>query len=156
MLSTETLSKFWEQLVIRRRRRSPGCTQVIKHYPTTLLQEVLHFDLVIPIKNRWLIIFDWSVGQQSIFFWSWNFDHRFSIIQFWNDRIIDFFPIFLWLGLSMNRSSSNMQHWKSQKKNFSIVFLFIFCYCYWLYRLIDFLRQIDQSFSTDQSNFLIF
>ncbi len=71
-----------------------------------------------------------------------------------NRLFFDFFPFFL----PMNMPSSNMQHWKSQKKNFTLVFLFIFCYFYWLYPLIDFLRQIDQFFwPIDRSiNFSIF
>ncbi len=35
--------------------------------------------VVIPIKNRWFIIFDWSVGKQSIFF-----NRGISIIDFWS------------------------------------------------------------------------
>ncbi len=81
------------------------------------------------------------------------FDHKISITQFWNYRMIDFFRFFFiffnffpfLFFLQMNMPSGNMQHCKSQKKNFTSVFLFIYCYCYWLYHLIDFFRLLDQS-----------
>ncbi len=50
--------------------------------------------VVISIKNRSSIIFNWLVGKESIFFRSWNFNHRFSITQYWNDQMIDFFQFF--------------------------------------------------------------
>ncbi len=36
------------------------------------------------------------IGWKTIdfFFRSWNFDNRFSIIQFWNEQMIDFFRFF--------------------------------------------------------------
>ncbi len=92
-------------------------------YTSSHFVAVVALWVVIPIKNRWSIIFDWSIGKQSIFF-----------------------PIFKKIFLPINMPSDNMQHWKSQKKNLSLVFLLIFCYCYWLYRLINFLRQIDRFF----------
>ncbi len=117
---------------------------------------------MIPIKNRWSIIFDWSVGKQLIFFSIMKFqssilDH--SVLEWLNDRFFSFFKIFfrffpdffLIFFLQTNMPSGNMQHCESQKKNFTFVFLFIYCYCYRLYRLINFLRPIDRSI-----NFSIF
>ncbi len=102
--------------------------------------------IVIPIKNRSSIIFDWSVGKQSMFF-----DHGISIFDF---RSLSFgmieWSIFSRFFLPMNMPSGNLQHCKSQKENFTFVFLFIYCYCYWLYRLIKFLRPINRFFDRFQ------
>ncbi len=92
----------------------------------------------------------WLENYQFFFsimeFRSSIFNH--SVLEWSNDR---FFSIKKNFFLPMNMPSGNMQHWKSQKKNFTLVFLFIFCYRYWLYHLIDFLRQIDWFFQTDWS-----
>ncbi len=67
------------------------------------------------------------IGWKTIEFF---FDHEISIIQFWNDRIINnlffqFFLVFLKFFLPMNMVSGNMQQRKSQKK-ISLSFFYLF------------------------------
>ncbi len=115
----------------------------------------IHLSIVTSIKNRWSIIFDWSVRKQTIFFSIIEFQSSVfnsSILEWCNYQFfldfLRFYPNFFWFFLPINMSSGKMQHCKSQKKIFTFVFLFIYCYCYWLYRLIHFLRLIvDWSFN---------
>ncbi len=120
--------------------------------------------LVIPIKNWWSIIFDWSVGKLSIFFSIMKFRSSIfnhSILEWSNDLFFNFFPIFFDFFYQWICQVNHMQHWKSQKKKFTLFFyLFIVtvtdCIAWSIFwdRLID--QSIFWSFSTDQSNFSIF
>ncbi len=80
------------------------CDALFKKVSAQVLKErfcmSLKFVVMIPIKNRWSIIFDWSVGQQSIFFSTMEFRSSIfyhSILEWSNDRFFPFFfPIFFY------------------------------------------------------------
>ncbi len=106
--------------------------------------------IVIPIKNRWSIIFDWSFGKQSIFFITEFRSFSFGMIK-WS-IFFQFFPVFFFFfffDFFFTNEYAKRQHATLEKPKEK----FHFCFSFYLLSLLQTV-SLDRFFETDWSTFL--